>query len=359
MYLTMNQSLPDQRTAKKTIYFRNEWVLRVFATPLIAIFYSSITPLVYKTDPSLSLLLNYCYFTFIFHLIWSGNRWLLIKQGKRNYWIKKPVLKAVSLFFIHLFYSFFLSFFLLYIWNNVLIPVSVPVNRLLLASFIVSIIAILITFLFEVAILITEKSIDLLKTEKLKNEKIQAELDTLKSQIDPHFIFNSLNTLSELISGDKEKALLFNENLAKVYRYILANRSNDLVTAKEEVDFINSYFLLLKIRFEDSLTINMNINNLDLNSYYLPTIALQTAIENAIKHNQFSSSRPLSISVEFSGDYAIISNNITLLKYKVPSSGVGLINLDNRYKLILNKSIHIDETPDCFSLYLPIVKNNL
>ena len=323
---------------------------------MIAIFYSSITPLVYKTDPLLNLLINYCYFTFHFHLIWSGNRWLLIKQGKRNYRIKNPVIKAISLFFIHLFFSFFLSFFLLYIWNSIITPVSLPVNNLLLASCIATIIAILITFLFEVAILITEKRIDQLKAEKMNNAKTHAELDTLKSQIDPHFIFNSLNTLSELISGDREKALLFNENLAKVYRYILSNRANDLVTVKEEVDFINSYFFLLKIRFEDSLSISMKIDNPDLKCYYLPTVAIQTAIENAIKHNQFSSSFPLSICIELTGDYAIITNNKTPLKYKSPSSGLGLINLDNRYKLILNKSIHIDETPDCFTLYLPIVK---
>jgi LytS/YehU family sensor histidine kinase len=196
----------------------------------------------------------------------------------------------------------------------------------------------------------------MLKTEKLSHAINHAELDTLKSQIDPHFIFNSLNTLSALINDDKEKALLFNENLARVYRYILTNRANDLVTVQEEVDFINSYFFLLKIRFEDSVNITISVKNMDINCSYLPTIAIQTAIENAIKHNQFSSALPLDISIDLTTDYAIVSNNKRPVKYKTMSSGLGLINLDNRYRLILNKSIHIDETAAAFTIYLPIVK---
>ena len=141
-----------------------------------------------------------------------------------------------------------------------------------------------------------------------------------------------------------------------MYRYILFNRANDLVTVKEEVNFINSYFFLLKIKFEDALNISMKTESLDLNSYYLPTIAMQTAVENAIKHNKFSGTQPLSISIELTADYAIISNNKNCVKYKAPSSGAGLLNLNNRYKLILNKSIHIDETPATFTLYLPVVK---
>ena len=150
--------------------------------------------------------------------------------------------------------------------------------------------------------------------------------------------------------------MLFNENLARVYRYILANRANDLITVKEEVDFINSYFFLLKIRFDDSLQISLKADSLNLNRHYLPPIAIQTAIENAIKHNQFSAARPLSVSVEITNDYVIVSNNKTPLKYRTASSGVGLINLNNRYKLVLNKSVHIDETDDSFTLYLPLVK---
>lgn len=355
MYLTMNENLSDQPTIQNH-YFRKEWVLRFLATPIFAIFVANVAPLVFKTDSLLTLLFNYAYFTLQANLLWSGNRWLLYKLRGRNEWIKNPVIKTISILSIHLFFSFALSFILLIIWNKYITATPLPINNLLLASSISSILSILVTFLYEIVLLTKERRIDQLKAEKMSNAKIQAELDTLKSQIDPHFIFNSLNTLSVLISDDRDKALLFNENLAKVYRYILANRANDLVTVKEEVDFINSYFFLLKIRFEESLNISMKIESLDLNRYYLPTIAIQTAIENAIKHNQFSENRPLHISIEINNDFAIVSNNKRSVKYKVPSSGVGLFNLDNRYKIILNKAIHIDETHSTFTLYLPIVK---
>jgi two-component system, LytTR family, sensor kinase len=357
MYFIMNQSLPDQHTTNSTTYFRNEWVFRLFATPFFAFFVPNITPLVYpQIDTTGSLVINYAYFTMVVHLLWVGNRWIVFNLRKSSYWIKRPVIKSVSILSIHFIFSFVLALLLHSAWNNLIAAIPVPVNNLLLASFIAAILSIMIATLYEIVLLTRERRMDLLKTEKLGNAKIQAELDTMKSQIDPHFIFNSLNTLAVLISDDKEKALLFNENLAKVYRYILSNRANDLVTVKEEVDFINSYFFLLRIRFEDSLTISLKVDNLDLSRYYMPTIAIQTAIENAIKHNQFSCAHPLLISIELNRDYAIIANNKNPVKYKAASSGVGLINLDNRYKLIMNKSIHIDETPGSFILYLPLVK---
>jgi len=356
MYFNMNPVLPDEHRARNP-YLRQEWAFRFLTSPLFAIFVASITPLVsFKTDSVLSLVINYFYLTILVHLLWSGNRWLLYQLRENNYLIKKPVLKIISILFIHLFFSFFLAFLLHYIWNSFIAVTQVPNSKLLLASLIAGILSVMMTFLYEIVLLTRERRTDLVKAEKLNHAKIQAELDTMKSQIDPHFIFNSLNTLSLLISDDKEKALLFNENLARVYRYILANRANDLVTVKEEVDFISNYFFLLKIRFEDSLQINIKIDNLNLSHYYVPTIALQTAIENAIKHNQFSSSWPLVISIELTSNYAIITNNRSPLKYKTESSGVGLINLDNRYKLVLNKSIHIEETPFFFTLYLPIIK---
>lgn len=356
MYFIMNENLTDQHAIKPSL-FKKEWLLRLIATPLYGIFVPNITPLVHpKTDSLSSLLINYSYFTLLVHLLWVGNRWIVFNLRKNSYWINRPVVKSVSILSIHMCFSFGLSFIMHYGWSISIAKDVVPMNKVLLATFIATILSIMMATLYEIVLLTMERRLDLATSEKLSNEKIHAELDTLKSQIDPHFIFNSLNTLSALISDDKEKALLFNENLAKVYRYILSNRTNDLVTVKEEIDFINSYFFLLKIRFEDSLRISMKIDSLDLNRYYLPTIAIQTALENAIKHNKFSDAAPLMISIELNSDYAIVSNNKNPVRYKAPSSGVGLFNLDNRYKLILNKSIHIDETPEYFTLYLPIVK---
>lgn len=357
MYYIMNQSLPDQRTTKNTTYFKNEWVFRLIATPFFAIFVPNITPLVYpQNETTTALIINYAYFALLVHLLWTGNRWIVFNLRKNNQWIKRPIIKSVYIVSIHLIFSFFLSLILHYTWNTLIAYHPVPLENILMASFIAAILSILIATLYEIVLLTRERRMDLLTTEKLNNAKEQAELNTLKSQIDPHFIFNSLNTLSALISDNKDKALLFNERLAKVYQYILANRSNNLVTVKEELHFIKDYFFLLKIRFEDSLHISMNIEQTALNRYFLPTIAIQTAIENAIKHNQFSSTLPLWISIDVTNDYAIVANNKRPVKYKVPSSGLGLINLDNRYKLVLNKSIHIDETNEDFTLYLPIIK---
>lgn len=358
MYYIMDQNFTDQLTSNNTTHFKNEWVFRLFATPFFAFFVPYITPLInLENETPGSFIKNFVYFILIVHILWTGNRWIVFNLRKYSNWIRRPIIKSVTILSIHLVFSFVIAFLLHYLWNKFIAFNPVPFKNILMASFIAAILSILIATLYEIVLLTRERRIDQLTSEILKNAKMQAELDSLKSQIDPHFIFNSLNTLSALISDDKEKALQYNESLAKVYRYILANRNNNLVTVKDELSFIHDYLSLLRIRFENSIHISLNIESPEPEGYYLPTIAIQTAIENAIKHNQFSTALPLWISIVLTNDYVIISNNKQPLKYKTSSPGMGLLNLDNRYHLAIKKSIHIDETSTGFTLYLPIIKN--
>jgi LytS/YehU family sensor histidine kinase len=128
-------------------------------------------------------------------------------------------------------------------------------------------------------------------------------LEALKNQIDPHFIFNSLNTLSHLIEEAPAKAKQFNDNLADVYRYILQKKGSDLVLLREEVDFLNDYFSLLKIRFEKAVRLNINVHETLLDQYLVPPISLQVLAENAIKHNEFSDNQPMIISITLEEDF--------------------------------------------------------
>ncbi|NJO25537.1 MAG: histidine kinase [Bacteroidia bacterium] len=174
--------------------------------------------------------------------------------------------------------------------------------------------------------------------------------------MDPHFIFNSLNTLSHLIEEKPLKAKQFNDNLADVYRYILQNKGRSLVLLREEMEFLLKYFSLLKIRFEKAVQLNTNIPDAALDTYLVPPISLQVLVENAIKHNEFSDAMPITIKIALKDDELVVHNAVHKKNLKKPSSKIGLNNLQERYKLTTDKEIAIEESPDSFTVRLPVLK---
>ena len=197
---------------------------------------------------------------------------------------------------------------------------------------------------------------DQLKKEQLERAKAEAELEALKNQVDPHFIFNSLNTLSHLIEDKPEKAKLFNDNLAEIYRYILQNKARDLILLKEEIEFVKHYFSLLRIRFEDAVELQIQVDDSIAEQYLIPPISLQILVENAIKHNEFSDQNPLRIHIQLGDQALTVRNEVRKKQLRKPSSGIGLKNLDERYQLITSKQMKIDGNETEFIVGLPVLK---
>ncbi|WP_062544207.1 sensor histidine kinase [Rufibacter tibetensis] len=196
----------------------------------------------------------------------------------------------------------------------------------------------------------------LMQSEKLKKETIRVQFESLKQQVNPHFLFNSLNALSSLIYKDQDLAGKFVEQLSKVYRYVLENKDKELVTLHTELDFIESYLFLLKIRFRENLRVNMDIPE-HLLKYQVAPLTMQLLMENAIKHNIVSRDEPLFIDVFIEGDYIIIKNNLQLRETREESTGVGLKNIINRYKFITDKKVDVEVTAHDFIAKLPLLNN--
>jgi len=176
-----------------------------------------------------------------------------------------------------------------------------------------------------------------LQAEKMQKEIAQAQFDSLKNQVNPHFLFNSLNVLTSLISLDPVMAEKFTEQLSKAYRYVLEHKADDMVPLKTELDFIYSYIFLVDIRFKDKLKVNINLPADRLN-WLLPPLTLQLLIENAIKHNALSKKSPLQIDIEVNEDnYLCVTNNLQVRDDTIASTGVGLRNISNRYGYITDK----------------------
>jgi LytS/YehU family sensor histidine kinase len=213
-----------------------------------------------------------------------------------------------------------------------------------------------ITHIYETVFLVREAESEKLKKEQLERARAEAELEALKNQIDPHFIFNSLNALSHLIEKDPVKAKQFNDNLADVYRYILQNKARELVLLHEEMLFLNDYFSLLKIRFEQAVQLQIGIDASLYDQYLIPPISLQILVENAIKHNEFSDAVPLIITIEMQNDELIIHNQVRKKILRKASSRIGLQNLGERYKLTTSKEISVTESANDFTVSLPVLK---
>lgn len=197
-----------------------------------------------------------------------------------------------------------------------------------------------------------------LEAEQLKNITAQAELQLIKSQVNPHFLFNNLNVLAALIMKDNNEANRFIEEFSKVYRYILSNHDKELVELRAELDFIKPYIFLLEKRFSDGLQIKVNIEDGQLNKFIIPA-SLQMLIENAIKHNVVSRNKPLVIDVHTNGSNTIVvSNNLQKKQTIEYSSGIGLQNIIRRYQLVSNRRVVIDSADNNFTVTIPLINMN-
>lgn len=194
-----------------------------------------------------------------------------------------------------------------------------------------------------------------LENEKLKTDNIESRYQGLMNQLNPHFLFNSLNSLAYLIrEKEQDKALTFIDELSSIFRYVLQKRSDELVTLEEEIQFTEAYRYLLSIRFESKLFFEIRIEH-DDKHLRLPFLTLQPLIENAVKHNVISAKQPLAIFIYTSGGYLVVSNPIAAKLPDAESTGIGLSNLANRYKLLTGKQITVVHDEKTFMVKIPLV----
>ncbi|MEN9571306.1 MAG: hypothetical protein RL172_2537 [Bacteroidota bacterium] len=192
--------------------------------------------------------------------------------------------------------------------------------------------------------------------ENLKRESLQAQLNALKTQVNPHFLFNNLNTLSSLIPENPDHAIAFVQQMSKVYRHILEVKDDKSISLKEELDVLEAYYFLLKTRFGENLDVDIAIPCDKLTTKIVP-LSLQILMENAIKHNIVSSDKPLQIKIFTSNGRLIIKNNLQVKKQITESTGIGLDNIRNRYRLISDRLVNVTATNNSFTVAIPLIEN--
>lgn len=212
--------------------------------------------------------------------------------------------------------------------------------------------------LWEAMYLIDKQRESLSEKELLRQMSLQQEFDVLKSQVNPHFLFNCFNTLSSLINEDEKKAEVFLDELSKVYRYLLRNNEAGLSTLQNELKFIESYFRLLKTRHGDAVQFQVEADK-RYDNYLLPSLSLQLLVENAVKHNVLSKNKPLVIDIfTAAGNKLIVNNNLQRRTVKGPSNRIGLDNIKTKYRLLGQNGFHVMEDTKNFTVVLPLIWNN-
>ncbi|MEM9833494.1 MAG: histidine kinase [Bacteroidota bacterium] len=280
------------------------------------------------------------------------NRWL----SKRVPWIEKPTKRFILNTVTLLSYSFLVSLLVAYVFIQVFFvddPSGIPLQVYVRETYFPMIVAVVITiFLTSRGFLLSWRQAAI-EAEKLKTERVASQYESLKNQVNPHFLFNSLNALTSLVYEDQKQAAKFIKKLADVYRYVLDNQDKEVVPLSEELKFVEAYIFLQKIRFEDNLQVDIQAPNYEL--MILP-LSLQMLVENAIKHNIISDDQPLQIRVYQEGeDILVIENNLQSKISHEYSSGLGLKNIQSRYAHLSGQEVKIQNGPDKFIVRLPLL----
>ncbi len=331
----------------------NERMVRLICIPLFSIFFM----ILYSYDELTSLaaiLVEFMSSLAFTYALWEGNRAIVMRMRKWYPYNEQTAKRFIIQIPIHIVFTIGSSLLLSYGFGLFGIMICSPDEKLTYA--VINLVpTFLITSLYEGAYFFEEWKKNFQRSEALAKENIRSQFQALKSQLDPHFLFNSLNTLSALIDPQNEDAQNYLEQLSDVYRYVLLSKQKETVTLEEELEFVQAYISLNKTRYRDNLLIQNHILE-EARAQKVAPLSLQILVENALKHNIISKDKPLTLSITADKNgYVVVENNIQKKNILEKSTKTGLENIVNRYALLTARQVEISSTADLFSVRLPLI----
>lgn len=279
---------------------------------------------------------------------------------KKMPWIQYPVKRLILESTSYILYVFVTSYIILFLIEFLVRRSfsldNIPWEWLMAHTKLPMQISVIIAFILISRSFLLEWRKSAIETEQLKTQQYAQQYQTLKDQLNPHFLFNSFNVLSNLVYESPDTAARFIRQLSKIYRYVLEVQQEKLVKLSSELEFAENFLSLQKIRFEEGLQYQINVN--PKTDFYLPPLSLQMLLENAIKHNIASMANPLHVEILLEGNQLIVKNNLQLKSsLSEESTGIGLSNIRKRYELLNDEPVLIEETNDFFIVKLPLLEN--
>jgi sensor histidine kinase YesM len=287
---------------------------------------------------------------------WLGNSYIFGLLDKKYSWQDHLVKRAIWGSLALIVYSA-TAFLLVQIVMYQLVVGSLPENPVswgLRSSYFAILISFIVSLIFVAGGFFQNWKRSLLEAERFKAEMLSYKYESLQNQINPHFLFNSFNVLSDLVYEDQKKAVDFITQLSQLFRYVLDSREKELVPVREELEFIRAYSYLLQTRFEDKLSIELDFEAME-NEMIVP-MTLQLLIENCVKHNEISASQPLSVRIKRKEDYLKVENTLQPKPVGAESKKTGLSNISQQYKYFTDKGIFITETEHSYAVAVPLIK---
>ena len=288
-------------------------------------------------------------------IIWQGNENIDNLLNTKYPWIENARKRLIIQSVLSFVYTSITLFALMYLLHQLRFGDGRIINRKMIEIFPPAILFTLVLLSVKIGseFFNTLKG-SLLEVEKYKSESANAQLQNLKNQLNPHFLFNNLSVLTSLVYKNQDKAAIFINELAKVYRYVLDNKNSELVPLKEELEFIDHYIYLQKIRFEDSVLFEINVEESKKNDFLLP-MCLQMLVENAIQHNETSQANPLKVLIYTQNNSLIIENPILPRSNVADSTKMGLKNIEQRYSFFTDEKVIVANNGGIFKVILPLI----
>lgn len=286
-------------------------------------------------------------------LLWEGNRLIFILSRQKFRYYYQTRQRLVFQTIAALLYTLFVSVAVVNYFCGVVFGLGNP-PPLLTGFFIALVPTICVTMAYESVYFFQAMKANIQKTEALARANVQSQLDVLKNQLDPHFLFNSLNTLAALIEEENLPAQTYLDHLADVYRYVLVSREKNTVTVEEEMRFLDAYIYLNKVRFRDNLLVEKQLSA-SASHRHVASLSLQLLVENAIKHNVVSREKPLTIRIMEEDGYLSVENNLQMKTTMEQSTKVGLQNIVDRYELLTSLKVEILQGSQWFKVRLPLL----
>jgi hypothetical protein len=310
----------------------------------------------YVFQPDIILVFSAVWIVIIALLLWFGNRQLTIRLDRIMPWSRFGNWRFFIQMVLGIAYLLFLINLIYYIIKTSLTTTPPVWEQMIVVNFWGAVIFIPIFSLYFSLHFLKHWRTSELEAEKNQKESMRSQLDSLKNHLDPHFLFNNLNILASLIEKDKTASRTFIQKFAEVYRSLLRAKSDDLILLSEELDFVEAYMYLIRVRFEEHIQISTSIK-INTKNKMLPPLTLQMLLENVIKHNLITETQPLQIEIlESEGNYLVVRNNLHIKVDYQSAEGSGLENIKKRYAHFTEQPVTIVKTEIHFEVSIPLLE---
>ena len=332
---------------------------RLLVSPILGALAVNVSGLIdHSRHSTAGLIASYGWFSAVAFLIWEGNRTLYFLLPRREDWLLRPWRRLGVLLALITVFTIPFATATLWGWRKLTGDIGTRQYALATALFAVVALVVAITHVYETVFLLKDWESDRMRSARLEHARLQVELESLGREVDPHFLFNNLNALAHLVDERSDAAPGFIRTLSATYRYVLDCRTRALVHLSEELEALERHRILAEIRYGSGFHLDVQVQSAETHRLLLPPVSLGELFQNALKHNTITSDQLLRIQVRLEGATLIVENNLRSGPKASRATGIGLINLRERFRIATGRTIVWGIEQDRFIVRLPLVSNS-